>query len=98
MSRPPARRKAQASNTKSAGDFPPAADRPAGLGSAASPAGQFQKVDLSAMERSMKKFSIVGLILGALLGAVVALMAGGWLFWLGAGLAIGILIGSTQAR
>jgi uncharacterized membrane protein YoaK (UPF0700 family) len=50
------------------------------------------------MERSMKKFSIVGLILGALLGALVALMAGGWLFWLGAGLAIGILIGSTQAR
>jgi hypothetical protein len=36
--------------------------------------------------------------LGALLGAVAALMAGGWLFWLGAGLVIGLMIGSTQAR
>jgi uncharacterized membrane protein YoaK (UPF0700 family) len=46
----------------------------------------------------MKKFSIVGLILGALLGAIAALMAGGWLFWLAAGLVIGVLLGSTQAR
>jgi uncharacterized membrane protein YoaK (UPF0700 family) len=45
-----------------------------------------------------KKISLVGLILGAALGVIAGLMAGGWLFWLGAGLALGVLIGSTQAR
>jgi uncharacterized membrane protein YoaK (UPF0700 family) len=45
-----------------------------------------------------KKVSLVGLILGAALGVIAGLMAGGWLFWLGAGLALGVLIGSTQAR
>ncbi|MBZ5508081.1 MAG: hypothetical protein LAO78_21670 [Acidobacteriia bacterium] len=46
----------------------------------------------------MKKISLVGLILGALLGAIAALMAGGWLFWLGTGLVIGLMIGSVQTR
>jgi uncharacterized membrane protein YoaK (UPF0700 family) len=70
---------------------------PAGLDSAASLPEVFQN-DFAAMESVMKKVSIVGLILGALLGAVAALMAGGWLFWLGAGLVLGVMIGSTQAR
>ena len=46
----------------------------------------------------MKKVSLVGLLLGSALGVVVALVFGQWLFWLGAGLAIGIFIGSVQAR
>lgn len=45
-----------------------------------------------------KKLSFVGLVLGAMVGVVAALMAGGWLLWLGLGLAIGLLIGSASAR
>jgi hypothetical protein len=45
-----------------------------------------------------KKISLVGLILGAALGVIAGLMAGGWLFWLGAGLAVGVVIGAAQAR
>jgi hypothetical protein len=44
----------------------------------------------------MKKISLVGLILGATLGVIAGLMAGGWLFWLGADLALGVVIGSVQ--
>jgi Mg/Co/Ni transporter MgtE len=50
------------------------------------------------MERSMKKISLVGLVLGAVLGIVAGLMAGGWLFWLGMGLVVGVLIGSAGSR
>jgi hypothetical protein len=46
----------------------------------------------------MKKVSLVGLVLGAMLGVIASLLAGGWLFWLGAGLALGVVIGSAQAR
>ena len=46
----------------------------------------------------MKKFSLIGLALGAVLGILVALVLGKWLFWLGLGLAIGLMIGSTQTR
>ena len=46
----------------------------------------------------MKKFSLVGLVLGATLGVIAGLLAGGWVFWLGAGLAIGVVIGSAQAH
>jgi uncharacterized membrane protein YoaK (UPF0700 family) len=46
----------------------------------------------------MKKISLVGLILGATLGVIAGLMAGGWLFWLGAGLALGVVIGAAQER
>jgi hypothetical protein len=45
-----------------------------------------------------KKLSYVGLILGAMVGIIAGLLAGGWLFWLGLGLAIGLLIGSASAR
>jgi hypothetical protein len=45
-----------------------------------------------------KKISIVGLTLGAVLGIVAGLMAGGWLFWLGIGLALGVVIGSAGTR
>jgi uncharacterized membrane protein YoaK (UPF0700 family) len=46
----------------------------------------------------MKKLSLSGLMLGALLGAAVALIFGKWLFWLALGLVIGIFVGSTSAR
>ncbi len=45
----------------------------------------------------MKKLSLIGLVLGAVLGVVV-LVFGKWLFWLGAGLAIGLFLGSAQSR
>ena len=45
-----------------------------------------------------KKISFIGLVLGAALGIVAGLLAGGWLFWLGIGLVIGLLIGSAGAR
>ena len=46
----------------------------------------------------MKKISLMGLTLGAILGMAVALIFGKWLFWLGTGLAIGLFVGSAQAR
>jgi len=46
----------------------------------------------------MKKLSFSGLMLGALVGAAVALMFGKWIFWLALGLVIGMFIGSTSAR
>jgi len=46
----------------------------------------------------MKKISMTGLMLGALLGAAVALAFGKWIFWLGLGLVIGIFVGSASAR
>jgi hypothetical protein len=46
----------------------------------------------------MKKISIIGLVLGAVLGVVAGLMAGSWLFWLGIGLALGVVIGSAGTR
>jgi hypothetical protein len=45
-----------------------------------------------------KKISIVGLVLGAALGIIAGLMASGWLFWLGIGLALGVVIGSAGTR
>jgi uncharacterized membrane protein YoaK (UPF0700 family) len=51
------------------------------------------------MEKGMKKkISLVGLVLGAVLGIVAGLLAGGWLFWLGIGLVVGVLLGSAGAR
>ena len=44
----------------------------------------------------MKKLSLVGLVLGAMFGVVVALVFGKWLFWLGLGLAIGMMIGASS--
>ena len=38
----------------------------------------------------MKKVSLVGLILGVIVGAIAGLLSGSWIFWLGAGLAIGV--------
>ncbi|HEY6305573.1 MAG TPA: hypothetical protein VI488_03820 [Candidatus Angelobacter sp.] len=46
----------------------------------------------------MKKISLAGLILGVILGAIAGLLSGSWIFWLGAGMAIGVVVGSAVAR
>jgi len=46
----------------------------------------------------MKKVSLVGLVLGGVLGVVAGLLAGGWLFWLGLGLVIGVVVGSARSK
>lgn len=46
----------------------------------------------------MKKISLAGVTLGIVVGAVAALVSGSWMFWLGAGLAIGMVLGAAQAR
>ena len=46
----------------------------------------------------MKKISFLGILLGFLAGALVALLSGSWIFWLAVGLAIGVLLGSAGAR
>jgi uncharacterized membrane protein YoaK (UPF0700 family) len=46
----------------------------------------------------MKKISMAGVILGMIVGALAAMLSGSWIFWLGAGLAIGMLLGAAQAR
>jgi uncharacterized membrane protein YoaK (UPF0700 family) len=47
---------------------------------------------------AMKKISLAGLVLGVVLGAIAGLFSGGWIFWLSAGLAIGVVVGAFQAR
>jgi hypothetical protein len=46
----------------------------------------------------MKKISFLGILLGFVAGALVALLSGSWIFWLAVGLAIGVLLGSAGAR
>jgi uncharacterized membrane protein len=46
----------------------------------------------------MKKISLAGLILGVIAGAIVGLLSGSWIFWLGSGLAIGVVVGTVVAR
>jgi hypothetical protein len=46
----------------------------------------------------MKKISSTGVALGIVLGVVAGMLSGSWIFWLGTGLAIGMLIGSLLAR
>lgn len=46
----------------------------------------------------MKRTSLAGVILGVLLGAAAVLVSGSWIFWLGAGVAIGLIIGAARGR
>ena len=46
----------------------------------------------------MKKISIVGIVLGFIAGALVAMSSGSWIFWLSLGLTIGVLLGAAGAR
>jgi hypothetical protein len=51
------------------------------------------------MEKAMKKkISLLGVVLGMIAGALVALLAGSWIFWLAAGIAIGVVLGSFGKR
>lgn len=45
-----------------------------------------------------KKISLLGVVLGMIAGALVALLAGSWIFWLAAGIAIGMVLGSFRKR
>jgi gas vesicle protein len=44
------------------------------------------------------KISLLGIVLGLIAGALVALLAGSWIFWLAAGIVIGVMLGSAAAR
>jgi hypothetical protein len=46
----------------------------------------------------MKKISLGGVVLGLVLGVVVATISGTWILWLSAGLAVGMLIGAAAVR
>jgi uncharacterized membrane protein YoaK (UPF0700 family) len=46
----------------------------------------------------MKRISLAGVILGMIVGALAAMVSGSWIFWLGAGMAIGLFLGAAQAR
>jgi hypothetical protein len=51
------------------------------------------------MEKAMKKkISLLGVVLGLIAGALVALLAGSWIFWLAAGISIGVILGSMGKR
>jgi hypothetical protein len=45
-----------------------------------------------------KKISLLGIGLGFIAGAFIAMLAGSWIFWLSLGLAIGVVLGSAGAR
>ena len=46
----------------------------------------------------MKRISVLGVILGLIMGALAAMLSGSWILWLGAGMALGALVGAAQAR
>jgi uncharacterized membrane protein YoaK (UPF0700 family) len=50
------------------------------------------------MEKVMKRVSLAGVILGMVLGVIAGSLFGSWIFWLGAGLAIGVVVSAVQAR
>ncbi len=44
---------------------------------------------------STKKFSILGVVLGVIAGALIAIVSGSWMFWLALGVALGLLLGGV---
>ncbi|HEY7405600.1 MAG TPA: hypothetical protein VIB39_18900 [Candidatus Angelobacter sp.] len=50
------------------------------------------------LEQVMKKLSLIGLVVGAMCGVLVALVFGKWFFWLGLGLMIGVMIGASSRQ
>jgi hypothetical protein len=44
------------------------------------------------------KISLLGIGLGLIAGAIVALLAGTWIFWLASGIAVGVILGSAGSR
>jgi hypothetical protein len=47
---------------------------------------------------STKKFSLLGVVLGMIAGALIAVVSGAWMFWLVLGVAIGLLLGNVNRR
>jgi hypothetical protein len=45
---------------------------------------------------TMKKFSLLGVVLGIIAGALIAVVSGAWMFWLALGVAIGLLLGKVN--
>ena len=41
---------------------------------------------------SNKKISVLGVVLGVIAGALIAIISGSWMFWLAVGVAIGMLL------
>jgi uncharacterized membrane protein YoaK (UPF0700 family) len=46
----------------------------------------------------MKRISLLGVVLGLIVGALAAMLSGSWILWLGAGMVVGVLLGAAQAR
>jgi hypothetical protein len=46
----------------------------------------------------MKRISLLGVVLGLMVGALAAMLSGSWILWLGAGIAVGVFLGAAQAR
>lgn len=46
----------------------------------------------------MNKVSFPGMVLGLIMGALVALVSGSWIFWLALGIGIGVVVGTIAAR
>lgn len=45
---------------------------------------------------STKKFSLLGVVLGVIAGALIAIVSGSWMFWLALGVALGLLLGGVM--
>lgn len=45
-----------------------------------------------------KKFSLLGVVLGMIAGALIAVVSGAWMFWLALGVAVGLLLGNVNRR
>jgi hypothetical protein len=50
------------------------------------------------LHMTMKKFSLLGVVLGIIAGALIAVVSGAWMFWLALGVAIGLLLGNVNRR
>ena len=47
---------------------------------------------------STKKISVLGVVLGVIAGALIAIVSGTWMFWLALGVALGLLLGGFQRK
>jgi uncharacterized membrane protein YccC len=45
-----------------------------------------------------KKFSVLGVVLGVIAGALIAIVSGSWMFWLALGVALGLLLGGVHRK
>lgn len=45
-----------------------------------------------------KSISLLGVLLGVIAGALIAIISGSWMFWLALGVALGLVLGSFRGR